>query len=92
MLSNGSASASVIPHSQFVLARLRKRIECAIEQRSWALVPDIDSALMSALSQASDCPERNLPALIREVDAVVAVYRRLIAACDAELGDMVSPQ
>jgi len=90
-MKNGSSSSSIIPHSQFVLAGLRRRIESAIEQRNWAVIPEIDSALMSALSQASDCPERNLPALIREVDAVVAVYRRLMNACDAELGSMVSP-
>lgn len=92
MLKSTSVNASVIPHTQFVLAGLRKRIERAMVQRDWSAVPEVDSALMNALATASNCPERNLPALIREVDAVVAVYRRLIAACDAELGEKVFPR
>ncbi|GAA5316246.1 MAG: hypothetical protein AseanaTS_14510 [Candidatus Pelagadaptatus aseana] len=75
---------AVIPHSLFKLVRLRREITEALQERDWYAVEAINGQLMAALDQASNSKDRNLGALVKEVEVVVRLYRELIAACESE--------
>jgi hypothetical protein len=81
---------AVIPHSLFKLTRLRRDIGEALRQRDWYAIERINPQLMTALDQASQSEDRNLSALVKEVEAVVRLYRQLISACEMEAQSIAS--
>lgn len=79
----------VVPPSQLELCRQRKRMSTALEQRDWAAVKRLDSALVEGVASAAGDPERDLSTLLNEMRLVVALYRNLLQNCDDSAREVV---
>ncbi len=73
---------ALVPHSQLRLARVRKSLESALAAQDWKNLRDLDLALMEALDDASDDPNRDPATLLSELTAIVDLYKDLVLSSE----------
>ena len=59
------------------LIKERKHLEAFYQTQDWSEFKRLDPLLMSLIKQASDDPHRNIQALLREIQIVVALYGKM---------------
>lgn len=72
---------SLIPETQMTLMRERKQFERVFGQRNWSSVCEQEKQLVGAVNDAFTDSEKDLGLLLKEMKAVVAVYRELLDVC-----------
>lgn len=81
---------SLVPHTQWRLARMRKSMSKALQEQDWDKVREFDVELMQALNDASEDTQRDSAALLNELQAVVELYKDLVLSSnlhrDLQLG------
>ena len=72
---------AVVPYSQVKLVQLRRQIREALDLGDWRRVKVTDRLLGEQLREASRDPGRDPGELLREVRAILNLYRDLVEAC-----------
>ena len=81
---------AVIPSSQLELCRQRRHLTSALANGEWQAIAALDRRLVERVNEATDDPDRNLPALLKELRLVVEVYRDMLQQCDVSLDEVVN--
>lgn len=68
---------SMIPRSLLELARQRRKMEQALASGNWREVLRIDPQLQAKIALANDDDQRDMPTLLREMEKVMATYRKV---------------
>jgi hypothetical protein len=75
----------VIPVSQFLLGKYRKKVERAFQSDDWAAVLQYEPLMMRAVDVACKDPDRYMPSLLREVSVTLHLYQKLVDTCQNEV-------
>lgn len=72
---------AVVPYTHMQLSRVRRDLQAALQRADWVAVAALDQSLTQALDQAASDKGRDVTALLRELAAILDLYKRLTKGC-----------
>jgi hypothetical protein len=73
--------AIVVPASQLVLMRKRKKLYQLMKEHKWDEVSAIELELYEDINRAVQDPDRSSKELLAELGSVISVYKELTTLC-----------